>query len=136
MIALSLRFDRIDNFWFVLRHEIEHILQGDGKTQPILDEDVGINTMDLPPEEKHANEVAAEFCVPQEKLVSYIERNGDYKFVDRKIQAFAGINKIHPGIIVGQLHSKTGQYNMQRKHLVKIKNHILPTAYYNGWGDY
>src|SRR5665213_292020 len=26
VIGLSLRFDRIDNFWFVLRHEIEHVL--------------------------------------------------------------------------------------------------------------
>ena len=30
VIALSLRFDRISNFWFVLRHEIEHVLQRDG----------------------------------------------------------------------------------------------------------
>jgi len=27
VIALSMRFDRIDNFWFVLRHELEHVLR-------------------------------------------------------------------------------------------------------------
>src|SRR5205814_240398 len=26
VIGMSLRFDRIDNFWFVLRHELEHVL--------------------------------------------------------------------------------------------------------------
>ena len=30
-IAMSLRFDRINNFWFVLRHEIEHVLNKDGQ---------------------------------------------------------------------------------------------------------
>src|SRR3984957_8237449 len=31
VIVMGIRFDRIDNFWFVLRHEIEHVLQGDGR---------------------------------------------------------------------------------------------------------
>ncbi|MEL7454450.1 MAG: HigA family addiction module antitoxin, partial [Pseudomonadota bacterium] len=31
VIGLSALYDRLDNFWFVLRHEIEHILNGDGK---------------------------------------------------------------------------------------------------------
>ena len=32
-IAMSLRFDRIDNFWFVLWHEIIHVLNRDGKSE-------------------------------------------------------------------------------------------------------
>ncbi len=32
VIGMSLRYDRIDNFWFVLRHEIEHVLREDGKS--------------------------------------------------------------------------------------------------------
>src|SRR6266851_942340 len=35
VIGMSLRYDRIDNFWFVLRHEIEHVLRGHGKREPI-----------------------------------------------------------------------------------------------------
>jgi HTH-type transcriptional regulator/antitoxin HigA len=31
VIGMSLRYDRIDNFWFVLRHEIEHVLRKDGQ---------------------------------------------------------------------------------------------------------
>ncbi len=31
---MSLRFDRIDNFWFVLRHELEHVIQGHGRNCP------------------------------------------------------------------------------------------------------
>ena len=33
VIGLSMRFDQIDNFWFVLRHEIEHVLRRDCQTK-------------------------------------------------------------------------------------------------------
>ena len=37
VIGMSARFDRIDNFWFVLRHEIEHVLRKDGMEAEIVD---------------------------------------------------------------------------------------------------
>ena len=41
VIAMSVRHDKIDNFWFVLRHEIEHVLRKDGQSgNGILDVDV------------------------------------------------------------------------------------------------
>jgi len=68
VIGMSLRFDRIDNFWFVLRHEIEHVLQRHGQTAIMLDTELegeragtGAN---ISKEERIANEAAAEFCVP------------------------------------------------------------------------
>src|SRR3546814_13350101 len=35
VVALSLRLDRIDNFWFVLRHELEHVLRGHGQDRDL-----------------------------------------------------------------------------------------------------
>src|SRR5262249_46467285 len=37
VIGMSLRFDRIDNFWFVLRHELEHLIQNHGRYTVIVD---------------------------------------------------------------------------------------------------
>src|SRR5262249_29617096 len=54
VIALSLRFDRVDNFWFVLFHEIDHVLHGEGRDEPIY-ELVDFNNDDLPPNEIRAN---------------------------------------------------------------------------------
>ena len=34
---MTLRFDRIDNFWFVLRHELEHVIQKHGQSAVMLD---------------------------------------------------------------------------------------------------
>ena len=37
VIGMSLRYDRIDNFWFVLRHELEHVLRLHGRSAMVLD---------------------------------------------------------------------------------------------------
>ena len=55
VIGMTLRYDRIDNFWFTLRHELEHILNGDGKNQAVIDEDIGIQIDGLPESEHLAN---------------------------------------------------------------------------------
>jgi len=71
VIGLSMRHDRIDNFWFVLRHELEHVIQGHGKGDaPIVvdsnleGERAGVGP-DVAKDERIANAAAAEFCVPQ-----------------------------------------------------------------------
>ncbi|HGG8094031.1 TPA: HigA family addiction module antitoxin [Neisseria meningitidis] len=134
VIGMTLRYDRIDNFWFTLRHELEHILNGDGKNQAVIDEDIGIQIDGLPESEHLANKAAADFCVPAAKLDSYIVRVGAYIFSERKITAFAGVNEIHPGLVVGQLHNRTGKYQQLRKHLVPVRNFILNGSTYDGWG--
>ena len=67
VISMSLRFDRIDNFWFVLRHEIEHILRKHGQTAMMVDiefeENAGTSD-NITEEEPIANEAATDFCVP------------------------------------------------------------------------
>ena len=78
VIGMSLRYDRIDNFWFVLRHELEHVLRLHGRTSIYLDvelegERAGTGA-DIIEEERQANEAAAAFCVPQERLNSFIAR--------------------------------------------------------------
>ena len=52
----------------LLRHELEHVLQGHGKSAIMLDSELegdraGIGS-DVVEEERIANEAAADFCVP------------------------------------------------------------------------
>jgi HTH-type transcriptional regulator/antitoxin HigA len=37
VIGLTTLYDRLDNFWFAVRHEIEHVLRKHGKIRAILD---------------------------------------------------------------------------------------------------
>lgn len=138
IIGMSLRHDRIDNFWFVLRHEIEHVLRQHGQTAIMLDaelegEKAGTGS-NISEEERVANEAAANFCVPQQSLKSFVDRKSPF-FNERDILGFAKTLDIHPGLVAGQLQHHTGRYDLFRQHLVKIRSVIAPSAMVDGWGD-
>lgn len=133
VIGMSLRFDRIDNFWFVLRHGCEHILREHGRDQEIIDVDLEQTDRVTSQEEKEANEAAAEFCVPQEKINSFIIRKSPL-FSERDIVAFAKMMGVHPGIVIGQLQKKTGRWELLKRLQVKIRHLITRTAMVDGWG--
>ena len=89
VIGMSLRFDRIDNFWFVLRHEIEHVLRGDGQKEEIIDSDIQNDsntnqTAELNKREVIANKEASEFLLPHEDLKRFTTEVRPY-YSDKKI---------------------------------------------------
>lgn len=138
VIGMTLRYDRIDNFWFVLRHELEHVLKGHGRRSIILDAELegerAGTSENIAIEERIANEAAAEFCVPQKRLESFIARKAPF-FHDRDVLGLANVLKIHPGLIAGQLQHKTGKFNLLRQYLVNIRHNVLPNAMVDGWGN-
>lgn len=137
VIGMTLRFDRIDNFWFVLRHEIEHVLQEDGRTSGnlIIDSDVGAEEEELSECELRANAAGAEFCVPSDMLENFVARVQPY-FSEQKVLAFAARINVHPGLVVGQLQRKLDRHDFLRKHQVKVRAFVLPSADADGWGSF
>jgi HTH-type transcriptional regulator/antitoxin HigA len=135
VIGMSMRFDRIDNFWFVLRHECAHVLHGHGKTQAIVDEDLGVaNAASLNEEERIANTEAADFCVPSEQIRSFYLRKNPF-FSESDVVAFSKRVKVHPGLAVGQLQRMSNRYDLLRKYLVKVRSHLARSMMMDGWGD-
>jgi HTH-type transcriptional regulator/antitoxin HigA len=138
VIGMSLRFDRIDNFWFVLRHEIEHVIRLHGRKAAMLDTELEGDRAGTGPtvaeDERIANEAAQEFCVPPDMLDAFIARKDPF-FSEQDLIGFARILKIHPGILAGQIQRKTGRYDRFRDHLAKIREIISPNAIKDGWGD-
>lgn len=142
VIVLSLRFDRIDSFWHTLLHELSHIKNGEGKDTPIIDVDLlGENspTLEKPNFEKRADADAAEFSIPKSTLDSFVMRTHP-TYTEPKILGFSALNKVHAGILVGQLHHRyrtTGKglpFSYQRKFLVKIRHIITDSALTDGYG--
>ena len=138
VIGISIRHDRIDNFWFVLRHELEHVVHEHGKKLITIDselEGTRAGTGDaIAEEERIANQAAAEFCVPQKTLDSFIARKSPV-FAERDILGLAATLRIHPGLVAGQLRYRTGRYDRFTNHLVKIRSIVSPGAVVDGWGD-
>lgn len=137
VIGMTLRFDRIDNFWFVLRHEIEHVLREDSKADNhvIVDIDIGDSKEGLPECEVRANAAGAEFCVPQAELENFIARVQPY-FSETKVLRFAQRINVHVGLVVGQLQHRLDRHNYLRKYQVKVREHVLPSADADGWGSF
>jgi HTH-type transcriptional regulator / antitoxin HigA len=135
VIALSIRFDRVNNFWFVLRHEIEHILNRDGQVSIDIELTERLqNKGELPPEEVRANAAAAEFLIPKSELDSFIVRVRPL-YSEQRILLFAKRIGVHPGIVVGQLqHRDEVPYTHFHKHLVKVREIVTQAALTDGWG--
>jgi HTH-type transcriptional regulator/antitoxin HigA len=136
VIGMSMRIDRIDNFWFVLRHEIEHVLRGDGKEVAIVDTEL-CEPVDGPPdqrpEEVAANRAAAEFCVPAAEMENFMARVGP-AVSEERILMFAERLGVHPGLVVGQIQWRLQRFNFLRKHLAKIRDIVIPGAMTDGFG--
>jgi HTH-type transcriptional regulator/antitoxin HigA len=68
IIGLTLRHDRLDNFWFTLMHEISHIVLHYNKDISLFyDELENIKGFDIGIMEKEADELASESLVPAGK---------------------------------------------------------------------
>jgi len=137
IIGMSTFYDRLDNFWFVLRHEIEHVLNGDGKEREFfdnLDSDAADpNNPNIPAEERRANVAGADFCVTTAKMDSFFQRKNPY-FYEKDVVAFAGLMGVHPALVVGQLQHRMKRYNYLKKYQVPVRQYITAAAISDGWG--
>ncbi|CCQ58602.1 MULTISPECIES: HigA family addiction module antitoxin [Crocosphaera] len=124
VIALTLRYNRIDSFWFTLMHEIGHIVA----------EHEGIyldNLTDLEDnkEEVEANTLAKNWLITPDTFSNFVQENQP-KFSGKVISDFAKTQKRHPGIILGRLqYEKLVDYKNLRKYLVKV------SPYLSNWID-
>lgn len=138
VIGMSLRFDRIDNYWFVLRHEIEHVLQSHGQAEDIIDAELegekASSDGNIPLEERIANAAASDFCVPILEMDSFIKRKSPF-FSDRDVLGLSKRLQVHPGIVAGQLRRRLDKWTIFSKMLVKVRGYAISGAAVDGWGQ-
>jgi HTH-type transcriptional regulator/antitoxin HigA len=136
VVALSMRYDRIDSFWHTLFHELSHIKNKDSY---VIDVDiVGANRClsdeSVSSMESRANKDASEMLIPKERMESFISRTHPFYYTEKIIQ-FANLIKVHPGIIAGQLqYRKKIDWAAHRKMLVKVRHILISGAMSDGWG--
>ena len=122
----------------MLRHEIDHILRGDGKEATFAPVDVvevdNLNS-DLPECEWLANEAAAEFCVPRVHLDSFLARKGSF-IKERDVLNFSARIQMNPSVVIGQIQYRTNKYGLLRKYHTSIKERLLAWKFKDGWGHF
>lgn len=107
VIGLTLRFDRLDNFWFTLLHEAVHLWKHVNNDIETFVDDLNVTSEDR--REAEANRLAREACIPR-----LIWKRSDAYLAPSKeaIERLSRELKIHPAIIVGRLHKELGNYSM------------------------
>lgn len=109
VIALTLRYDRLDNFWFTLLHELAHVRCHLSPGKPwILDnlDNVVLDTM-----EQEANELAQNSLIPPELWTGIFADEFDV----RSLAENAGV---HPAIVAGRLRHEQGDHT-RFSHMVQ-----------------
>lgn len=106
VIGLTLRYDRVDYFWFTLIHEVAHIWKHVGDNEAFLD-DLDSSSEDR--KEAEANRLATEAFIPRVQW----RRSDAYKTPSKDtIERFAKDLKVHPAIIAGRLRKESGNYGL------------------------
>jgi HTH-type transcriptional regulator/antitoxin HigA len=134
VIALSVRYDRIDWFWHTLAHEVSHVRHGDQRSvdASLVGESRVEPLNDL---EARAEREGAAFLIPPERLRSFIVRTRPF-YTKEKLQGFALRQGVHPGIVSGQLqHLKELGWDAHRDLLVKVRAPLVSAALTDGWGQ-
>ncbi len=107
VIGLTLRHDRLDNFWFVLFHELGHIfLHLNAERASIVDENVGLAGDQI---EIEADNFALNTLIPAEQWDMCMSRF--YMNVDALIEDAKTLN-IHPSIIAGRIRKENNDYQI------------------------
>ncbi|HEY5475216.1 MAG TPA: HigA family addiction module antitoxin [Tepidiformaceae bacterium] len=135
VVALSLRYGRLDSFWHTLFHELGHVKKKDGKDgNGVVDLDLTFSEDGLPLIERSANTFAVETLIPKDEMEGFINRVGP-AYSLRNIQGFAARIKVHPAIVIGQLaHRKEITWSRFGTHLPNVRDHVAAAALTDGWG--
>lgn len=105
VIGLTLRYDRLDNFWFVLFHELAHVVKHLRKSrlQAVFD-DLDSDRVGL---ESETDEFAGAMLIPDDKwetaLARYLRTEGSILSLSKQLE-------INPAIIAGRIRNEAKNY--------------------------
>ncbi|MFA6897074.1 MAG: ImmA/IrrE family metallo-endopeptidase [Patescibacteria group bacterium] len=107
IIGLTLRYDRLDNFWFTLMHELSHISLHYNQDVSLYYDELDNNQVGIDEKEKEADALAEESILPKAKwevsparlIPSSMAANSLAKELD-----------VHVAVIAGQIRHKGNKY--------------------------
>jgi HTH-type transcriptional regulator/antitoxin HigA len=106
IIGMTLRYDRLDNFWFVLFHELAHVvlhLKSECEPKTFFDD------LEAQPDEieKEADQFASDSLLPQAVWDASVAR---FFRTKENIQKLASSLSISPAVIAGRIRNEAENY--------------------------
>lgn len=113
VIGMTIRHDRIDNFWFVLEHELTHVGRHLREDAPQFFDDLDVESGGDPREEE-ADKIAGEALIPTaawaKSPASRLRSPNAAEFLAKQL-------RIHPAIVAGRMRKEFNAYRLL-SHLV------------------
>ena len=122
VIGLTLRYDRIDNFWFCLLHELAHVSKHLSASNRLIIDDLDLRDKKAVTEdilEKEADEMTLNGLIPKR---IWEKKPISGKALTQEVYALAEKLKIHPAIIAGRVRFEQNNYKLLSKH---VGNHQI-----------
>lgn len=125
VIGLTLRHDRLDNFWFTLFHELAHLNLHLNQNNFAFFDDTESKDRSPDKQEKEANDFSAQHLIPDKLWKPWRKSNTGIVSKD-EILRFANSIGISPAIVAGRLRWETGDYKKYSAMLgSKTIKHLL-----------
>jgi HTH-type transcriptional regulator/antitoxin HigA len=125
VIALTLRHDRLDSFWYCLLHELAHVKNDLTDECRLVSDDFTIPAADSPIEQR-ADAEAADALVPAGILPTNVEALENMDVND--LSVFARRARVHPAIIAGRIRHETNNWKKFARLVAQepVKQYFLP----------
>ena len=114
VIGLTVREDRLDNFWFTLLHELVHAWKhlDQENHRAIVDENIEKPAKDPSDIEREANESAAEILIENS---TWRRSHAHLSPSVQSIQEFAARMQVSPAVVAGRIRYERGNYTLFSK---------------------
>jgi HTH-type transcriptional regulator / antitoxin HigA len=108
IIALTIRHNRLDNFWFVLMHELVHVWRHLGEDLSAYYDDLDVEDSKNP-REREADQIAGEALIPEAEWK--ISPASTLRTPDA-VSHLASCLRIHPAIVAGRIRQHYRSYRV------------------------
>ncbi len=113
VIGLTLRYDRIDSFWFCLLHELAHVGRHmDHDSGDAFVDDLSLSKVDAEredPRESEADEWAAEALIPHDAWQTSTAHENPTPL---SVMTLAQVLHVHPAIVAGRVRHERQNYRL------------------------
>ncbi|WP_199914800.1 hypothetical protein [Pseudovibrio sp. Alg231-02] len=115
VVGVTIRYDRIDNFWFCLLHELAHIGHHLTDDESMFVDDLSLNESDHDEsweKEREADQIALDALIPADIWQEYqIAPSTEVS----KVLSIAKQAGVHPAIVAGRIRKESGNYRQLTK---------------------
>lgn len=115
IVALTLRHDRLDNFWFALLHEVAHVALHLTPETPVFIDDLDRGNSEFV--EQEADDMAQEALIPR---AAWGDAKVRHTLASNDAITFADQMGVAPAIVAGRLRHETKNYRLLSHLIGKI----------------